>query len=104
MLRDSAQSFTDRNCRVLGASFDSPADNKAFKDAQAFSFPLLSDAGKQVGSQYQVVRAADHQYANFPERHSYLIDPDGTIAKVYDVTAIGDHAAAVLADLAELQQ
>jgi thioredoxin-dependent peroxiredoxin len=88
---------------VLGASFDTPADNKAFKETQQFGYPLLSDADRAVGTQYEVVRAADHPYANFPERYSYLIDPSGVIQKAYDVKDPAGHAAVVLADLAELQ-
>jgi peroxiredoxin len=63
---------------VYGASFDTSADNK-------------------------VIRAPDHQYANFPERFSYLIDPTGNIAKAYNVTDIAGHASEVLADLAALK-
>jgi thioredoxin-dependent peroxiredoxin len=84
---------------VLGASFDSPADNKAFRDAQSFAYPLLSDVDRAVGKRYEVVRAADHKYADYPERFSYLIDPSGKIAKTYDVTEVGAHATEVLADL-----
>ena len=49
------------------------------------------------------MRAPDHKFANFPERHSYLINPQGVIAKVYDVTDVGGHAAEVLTDLAALK-
>ena len=39
-----------------------------------------------------------------PRRISYLIAPDGTIAKAYDLEASGadlnDHAAEILADIA----
>jgi thioredoxin-dependent peroxiredoxin len=88
---------------VLGASFDTVADNKAFVDAQGFAFHLLSDPDKLVGAIYETVRAPDHAYANFPERISYLIDPDGVIRKSYAVSDVAGHAAAVLADLGELQ-
>ena len=47
-----------------------------------------------------MLRDPDDQYANFPNRISYLIDPDGTISKAYEVTDPGGHAAEVLADLA----
>jgi peroxiredoxin len=42
---------------VLGASFDTPADNKSFKETQQFGYPLLSDADRAVGTQYEVVLA-----------------------------------------------
>lgn len=87
---------------MLGASFDTPAENRAFADAQSFGFRLLSDTDRAVGAAYEVVRAPDHKYANYPERFSYLIDPTGTIAKCYSVTDVAGHAAEVLADIAEL--
>ncbi len=64
---------------------------------------MLSDGDRTVGTSYEVVRAPDHQYANFPERFSYLIDPTGVIAKSYNVTDVAGHAAEVLTDLASLQ-
>jgi thioredoxin-dependent peroxiredoxin len=88
---------------VLGASFDSPADNLAFAEAQGFAFALLSDPDKVVGATYEVVRPVDHQYANFPERISYLIDPAGVIRKSYAVSDVAGHAAAVLADVIALE-
>jgi thioredoxin-dependent peroxiredoxin len=88
---------------VLGASFDTTADNLAFALAQEFPFSLLSDPDHSVGAAYEVVRAPDHQYANFPERHSYLIDPAGVIRKSYAVSDVAGHAAHVLADLIALQ-
>jgi len=89
---------------VLGASFDTPEENKAFADAQGFGFPLLSDVDRNVGRAYEVVRAPDERYADFPERRSYLIDPDGVIRRVYSVTDVTAHADEVLADLAELRR
>ncbi len=88
---------------MLGASFDTPAENKAFKDAQSFDYPLLSDVDHAVGAAYEVVRAPDHQYANYPERFSYLIDPTGVIVKSYNVTDVAGHAGEVVTDLAALR-
>jgi thioredoxin-dependent peroxiredoxin len=87
---------------VFGASFDTPAENKAFREAQSFTYGLLSDVDRSVGSAYEVVRSPDNKYADYPERFSYLIDPSGIIAKTYDVTDVGGHAAQVLADLDSL--
>lgn len=89
---------------MLGISFDSPADNKAFAEKLDFPFRLLSDPDKAVGAAYGALRYAGDPYANYPQRHSYLIDPEGIIAKSYVVTDPGGHAVEVLADLAALQQ
>jgi peroxiredoxin Q/BCP len=99
-LRDQAQDFEDAGCTILGISFDEPADNKAFRDEHGFPYALLSDPDKTVGTAYDVLRDPSDQYANFPNRISYLIDPEGTIAVSYEVTDPAGHAAEVLADLA----
>jgi len=88
---------------VLGASFDPPEDNHAFSVTQNFGFALLSDVDHAVGRAYEVARDDDDQYAAFPIRLSYLIDPDGVIRRCYRVSDVGSHADEVLADLAALQ-
>ena len=88
---------------ILGASFDTPAENRAFAEAQEFPFALLSDVDRAVGRAYEVARAPGEKYEEYPMRHSYLIDPDGTIRRVYDVTDVAGHAAQVLADIEELR-
>lgn len=93
----------DADCVILGASFDTPADNKKFQTDESFPYALLSDPDKAAGGAYEVVRAPDHKFANLPERASYLIDPSGVIRKTYVVTDTAGHAGEVLADLAALK-
>lgn len=87
---------------VLGASFDTPAENLAFAEQQEFGYRLLSDVDRTVGEAYGVKKAPDEQWADFPARKSFLIDPDGVVRKVYDVSDVAAHAGDVLADLDEL--
>jgi peroxiredoxin Q/BCP len=87
---------------VLGASFDTPDENRAFARAQGFGFALLADVDQSVGRAYQVVRDGDERYAGFPQRISYLIDPEGLIRRSYRVADVAAHADEVLADLAAL--
>ncbi len=101
-LRDRADAFEAARCIILGASFDTPAENKAFADEQRFPFQLLSDVDRAVGAAYEVVRPPGDQYGAFPMRVSYLIDPDGVIRRAYGVADVAGHADAVLADLAVL--
>lgn len=89
---------------MLGASFDTVAENRAFAEAQEFPFRLLSDVDRAVGRAYEVVRSPGHQYADYPERISYLIDPAGVIRRGYAVHDVAGHADAVIAHLAELQR
>ncbi|TML14301.1 MAG: peroxiredoxin [Actinobacteria bacterium] len=103
-LRDRAHDFSAADCTVVGISFDTPAENKAWSEAQGFGFTLLSDVDHSVGRVYGAERELDDQYAAFPLRVSYLIDPEGTIRKTFAVSGVADHAAAVLDALAELRR
>ena len=86
----------------MGASFDTPAENKAFAAAQEFPYRLLSDTDQAVGRAYGVTRAGDDQYSQFARRLSFLIDPEGVIRRVYTVADVAGHADEVLADIASL--
>jgi peroxiredoxin len=85
---------------VLGASFDTPEDNLAFAEAEGFGFRLLSDTDRSVGTRYEVLRPADDEYAEYPMRIAYLIDPEGVIREAFEVTDVEGFAAQVLSDLA----
>ncbi len=103
-LRDRYDDFRAADCEVLGISFDTPAENKAWADAQGFGFRLLSDQDHAVGRKYGVERDGDDQYAAFPLRVSYLLDPDGIVRKTFAVSGVADHATEVLQALAELRR
>ena len=90
------------SCEILGISFDSPEANKAFREKFDFPFRLLSDHDEQVGVAYET-RDPGTEKVSFAKRLSYLTDPDGRIAKSYEVADIPAHPAEVLADLHELQ-
>jgi thioredoxin-dependent peroxiredoxin len=87
---------------VLGASFDTVEDNRAFAEAESFGFRLLSDTERSVGRAYDATRPDDDPLAALPKRVSYLIDPDGVIRRSYTVTDTAGHAAEVLAELQRL--
>jgi peroxiredoxin Q/BCP len=90
---------------VLGASYDSVADQKKFAVDEKFPYQLLSDPDKVMGKAYDAERQPGEKYfeAGIPRRISYLIDPEGKVHKAYDVEGEGldlaSHAAAVLADI-----
>lgn len=98
-LRDSAQEFAERDTVVVGASFDTPAENLAFAAAQEFDFPLLSDVDRSVGTAYEAVRDPGDRYADYPRRVAYLIDPDGVVRRAYDVSDVAGFAREVVHDL-----
>lgn len=84
---------------IFGVSFDSPEDNRAFREKFDFPFDLLSDTGREVGVAYGAADGTDAQVAR---RISYLIGPDGTIEKTYGEVQPAGHPDEVLRDLASL--
>jgi peroxiredoxin len=75
---------------------------RAFAEAQQFPYRLLSDVSRTVGAAYGVKKGPDEQWADFPRRHTILIDPDGIVRRIYAVTDVAANPADVLADIRRL--
>ena len=88
---------------ILGVSYDTPEEARAFAEMNGLAFRLVCDVDRSVAAAYQVVRPAGDQYEHFPLRVSYLIDPEGVIRKAYAVADVRAHATHILDDLARLQ-
>lgn len=84
---------------VLGASFDTVAENAAFAEAHELPYRLLSDTDRAVGTAYEVARDPRDKFSGYARRHSYLIDPEGLVYRAYDVTDVARHADEVIADV-----
>lgn len=80
---------------MLGISFDTPEENKAFRDKFDFPYDLLCDVDRAVGRAY----GAEQSDSDYPARISYLIDPEGRIERVYAKVVPAEHPDQVLADL-----
>ena len=83
---------------ILGASFDTVEENRAFAEKFGFPFPLLCDTSRTIGRAYHAEVAGQ----DVPKRISYLIGPDGLIVKAYPKVSPANHPGEVLADLADL--
>jgi peroxiredoxin Q/BCP len=86
-IRDDWSKFKNRNIKVVGISTDSKADLKKFARKYNLYFPLLSDEGKLVSKKYGVLRADGKD-----KRVTFIIDKNGEIAKILEVTDISRHA------------
>jgi thioredoxin-dependent peroxiredoxin len=84
---------------ILGASFDTPDENRAFAESNGFPFRLLSDVDRVAGRAYETLRAPEEQFPEWAKRRTFVIDPSGIIAKVYRVKDAGAHPGEVLEDL-----
>jgi len=96
-LRDNYEGFKKIDAVVLGVSTDSVESHAGFSKEHALPFTLLSDTEKKIVRAYE---------ANgiMTKRISYLIDPEGKIAKAYESVKPAEHAAEVLHDLTGLKR
>jgi peroxiredoxin Q/BCP len=78
---------------VLGVSFDTAAENKAFAEKFGYTFPLLCDTQRKLGLAYKACDDASETYA---KRFTYVIGPDGKIEQAIDTKDPGGQAAAIL--------
>ena len=99
-IRDSYESFRRSALVVLGVSTDQVKSHRKFKDKYSLPFTLLADVDKSVVRAYGVWRKKKFMGREYmgTDRMSFLIGPDGKIAKVYEKVKPAAHAAEVLAD------
>lgn len=99
--RDLPQ-FEKLNAVVLGVSVDTAESHKNFCAKEGLSFKLLSDEGGKVSETYGSVM--EYNGAKYSARNTFLIDPQGRVARVYLKASPASNSQDVLKDLAELQQ
>ncbi len=100
-VRDNFKKFQKLKCQVYGISADNEESHVAFIKKNALNFHLLADTEKKAVSAYDVWREKSMYGKKYMGivRTSFLIDPKGNIAKVYENVDPDEHAAQVLADL-----
>lgn len=87
---------------VMGVSLDDVASHKEFADKYHLPFPLLSDREKSLAEAYGVLRGfGPIKYAS---RQSFIIDPQGLIARHYVNVSPSKHASEIIRDLQNLQK
>jgi peroxiredoxin Q/BCP len=99
--RDLA-AYTKANAVIIGVSVDNTESHQAFCAKESLTFKLLSDTEVKVSEAYGSAR--DYNGNKLSARNTFLIDPEGKIAKVYPSVKVAEHSAEVLAALAELQK
>jgi peroxiredoxin Q/BCP len=99
--RDLAQ-YDKTGAVILGVSVDSADSHKEFCAKEGLTFKLLADPGGKVSSQYG--STMDYKGTTMAARNTFLINPEGKIAKVYTGVKPAEHSEQVLKDLAELKK
>jgi peroxiredoxin Q/BCP len=98
--RDLTQ-YEQKHAVIVGVSVQDEDSHQKFCTKEGLSFKLLADTKNEVSTLYDSVM--NFGVAKLSARHTFLIDPDGVVRKVYLDVKPPQHSEEVLAALTELQ-
>ena len=103
--RDANETITERGADVWGISPQGAASKRAFREKFDLPFTLLADEDHEVAEAYGSWVEKQNYGKTYwgTARTTFLVDPDGRIARVWPKVKPEGHAAEVLAALDELQ-
>lgn len=97
--------FDELNAVILGVSADSPKKHRNFIEKQSLEITLLSDESTQMMQDYgvwQLKKNYGKEYMGIV-RTTFILDPQGKIAAVWNNVRVKEHVEKVRERLAELQ-
>jgi len=100
-LRDNIFAYREIGAVILGVSVDDVASHKKFSDDNKLPFPILADSEKKTATAYGTLT----KYLGITElarRDTFIIDPQGRVAKHYVKVDPKSHSELVLTDLKQL--
>jgi thioredoxin-dependent peroxiredoxin len=103
-IRDHHNDYADSGARVLGVSPDTVTAQRKFADKYGLDFTLLADENHEVAELYGTwgeKKMYGKTYMGV-QRATFLIDPDGRVAKVFPKVSPKTHDEVVLEALGEL--
>ncbi len=95
--RDDLEQLTALDAQVVGISVDTSESHKAFAEKYKLPFPLLADAKADVATRYGAL--SNWLVIKLAKRYTYLIDPQGKVAKTYLSVDTSRHSADIVRDL-----
>lgn len=103
--RDRSAELKKLGAVVLGVSADSAESHASFRKKFKLNFPLLVDDDHKVAERYGAWREKNlyGKKAMGIQRSTFLIDPQGKVAKVWKAVQVDGHDEQVLATLRALK-
>ena len=98
--RDDMSQLTQLGANVVGISVDDGQSHADFAKKYNLPFALLSDTDGRVASSYGAL--TNLYVAKFAKRYTFLINPEGLIAKAYLNVATSKHSQQIINDLKAL--
>ncbi|WEN15971.1 peroxiredoxin [Rhodanobacter sp. AS-Z3] len=99
--RDDIAKLRKAGVSVVGVSLDDVKSHADFAEKYHVPFPLLADVDGQVATRYGVLTSRMGRH--YAKRTTFLIDPQGRVAKVYVDVDPEKNSTQVLNDLATLR-
>ena len=99
--RDDLQKLKALDVDVLGVSVDSVNSHANFANKFRLPFPLLADYTTETAARYHSL--INLGVIKFARRNTFLIDPEGKIAKVYPSASALNNSGDIIADLKQLK-
>ncbi len=100
--RDGLAELGALGARVVGVSLDDPVSHRAFAERHGLPFPLLADGRGEVAARYGALWALGP--LRFARRHSFLVDPQGRLRRIYRRVDPDRHFRQLVEDLRTLQR
>lgn len=94
--------YDAKNAVILGVSVQDEKTHQEFCAKGGLTFKLLADTNKQVSEKYGSVMNLG--VVKLSARHTFLIDPNGVVRKLWTNVDVKTHSDEVLAAIAELQK
>ena len=95
--------FDAAGISVVGVSQDDVASHKNFCDKFSFKIDLLADTDATLMKELGIGQS-EWNGMKFWERSSFVVDPQGTLRKVYEKVSPQGHEQVLLDDIKKLQQ
>jgi len=99
--RDDIFKFRKMDVALLGVSMDDVESHREFAREYSLPFPLLADDDGEISRRYGTYLGIGGG-VGVAKRQTFLIDPDGLLAKHYPKVDPDVHSAQVMADLNDL--
>jgi peroxiredoxin Q/BCP len=100
--RDDLPAMRALNVQILGISLDDTKSHAAFARKYQLPFPLLADTEGKVARAYDTLWSIGP--LRIARRHTFVIDPEGHIAKIYRNVNPASHSRELQQALKQMQK
>ena len=100
--RDDSALFAEANAVLIGINTDNAKRHRSFVSRYSLPFTLLIDKNGEVSQTYGALFKLGP--VKFSKRHTFIINPEGFIAKIYRSVSPGKHSRQILEEIKFLKK